>query len=95
MLLEDPEVIEQTKQLIAEQNLSAEYAYQVTIDQFISLFENMDDDYLRGRALDIRDISQRVLKNLAGVPIHDLSGLCHIKLGIPLLLLLRHLGMAA
>ena len=75
MLLEDPEVIEQTKQLIAEQNLSAEYAYQVTIDQFISLFENMDDDYLRGRALDIRDISQRVLKNLAGVPIHDLSGL--------------------
>ena len=75
MLLEDPEVIEQTKQLIAEQNLSAEYAYQVTIDQFISLFENMDDDYLRGRALDIRDISQRGLKNLAGVPIHDLSGL--------------------
>jgi phosphotransferase system enzyme I (PtsI) len=75
MLSEDPEVIEQTKELIKEQKLSAEYAYQTIIDQFISLFENMDDDYLRGRALDIKDISQRVLKNLLGVPIHNLSGL--------------------
>ncbi|MBT3984075.1 MAG: phosphoenolpyruvate--protein phosphotransferase [Bacteriovoracaceae bacterium] len=75
MLLEDIEVLDQTKTLILEHKYSSEFAYQEVTDQFIAVFESMDDEYMRARSADVKDISQRVLKNMLGIPLCDLSTL--------------------
>ena len=46
--------------------VNAEYAVASTADNFAQMFEAMDDDYMRGRAADVRDISERVITVLAG-----------------------------
>ncbi len=64
MMLEDPDYNNSIEGIIRRQSVNAEYAVTVTADNFARLFAVMDDDYLRERASDIRDISRRVLKCL-------------------------------
>jgi phosphotransferase system enzyme I (PtsI) len=73
MLLEDPEVIEQTHQIISADGVNAEYAYDQVIRSFAKIFENMNNEYMRERASDIRDVSVRVLKSLLQVDYVDLA----------------------
>ena len=64
MMLEDPDYNSSVEGIIRRQNVNAEYAVAVTADNFARLFAVMEDDYLRERASDVRDISRRVLKCL-------------------------------
>lgn len=64
--LEDPAFVGEMKSLIESQSLDAAAAVEQVADQFISLFESMDDDYMRERADDIRDVSRRLVRNLSG-----------------------------
>ncbi|MDK2918142.1 MAG: phosphoenolpyruvate-protein phosphotransferase system enzyme [Candidatus Petromonas sp.] len=73
MVLEDPELISTTLNKIESEGLNAEYAFKEVIDQFISIFEAMDNEYMRERASDLRDVSNRVLRNLMGIKVIDLS----------------------
>mgnify|MGYP003255849772 CR=1 FL=1 len=66
MMLEDEDYNESVENIIHSQMVNAEYAVASTADNFAQMFEAMDDDYMRGRAADVRDISERVITVLAG-----------------------------
>ena len=66
MLLEDEDYQDSVENIIRTQQVNAEYATAVTSDRFSSMFAEMDDDYMKERAADIRDISERVIANLNG-----------------------------
>lgn len=52
--------------MINTENVNAEYAVAVTGDNFSAMFTSMDDDYMKARAADVKDISNRLVKNLSG-----------------------------
>ena len=66
MMIEDEDYNESVENIIHSQMVNAEYAVASTADNFAQMFEAMDDDYMRGRAADVRDISERVITVLAG-----------------------------
>lgn len=66
MILDDPELMKKTTQKINKEKVNAEYALNSVADFFISMFESMEDAYLKERASDIRDVSSRILHNLLG-----------------------------
>ncbi|MCB6492356.1 phosphoenolpyruvate--protein phosphotransferase [Coprococcus catus] len=66
MMLEDEDYNESVENIIHSQMVNAEYAVASTADNFAQMFEAMDDDYMRGRAADVKDISERVITVLAG-----------------------------
>lgn len=66
MLLEDHDYVETVRGLINGQGATAEYAVQMAEISFSAAFAAMDSPYMRARAVDIRDISQRVLRALMG-----------------------------
>ena len=66
LLLEDNDYTEAVRSLIQGQGVTAEYAVQITEVSFATAFSAMDSPYMRARAADIRDISQRVLRALMG-----------------------------
>ena len=66
MMLEDEDYNESVENIIHSQMVNAEYAVASTADNFAQMCEAMDDDYMRGRAADVRDISERVITVLAG-----------------------------
>lgn len=66
MMLQDDDYIESTENIIRTQQVNAEYALAMTSDNFANMFAAMDDEYMQGRAADVRDISERVLLILSG-----------------------------
>jgi len=66
MMLQDDDYIESTENMIRTQQVNAEYAVAATSDNFANMFAAMDDDYMKGRAADVRDVSERVLLILSG-----------------------------
>ncbi|MFP4078024.1 MAG: phosphoenolpyruvate-utilizing N-terminal domain-containing protein, partial [Candidatus Izemoplasmataceae bacterium] len=74
-MVRDPEIKSQVKAMIENDKVDAAYAYKTVTDQFIAIFEDMDDEYFRGRAADIKDIQYRILALLKGVEYKDLSAL--------------------
>ena len=64
MILQDPTLIEETKNAINNSKYSAEYAVELGFNNVISIFENLDDEYMAGRAKDINDIKNRILDKL-------------------------------
>lgn len=66
MMLEDDDYNDAIKSIIETQMVSAEYAVAVTADNFAEMFSSMDDAYMQARAADVKDISNRVIKNLSG-----------------------------
>jgi phosphotransferase system enzyme I (PtsI) len=67
LVLEDPELVETVKGKIAAEKVNAESALHETAQMFIELFEQMDNEYMKERAADIRDVTKRVLSHLLGV----------------------------
>ncbi|MED0674996.1 phosphoenolpyruvate--protein phosphotransferase [Aneurinibacillus thermoaerophilus] len=67
LVLQDPEYIGAVKDKIKNELLNAEAALQDVTDSFVMLFESMDNEYMRERATDIRDVSGRVMQRLAGI----------------------------
>ena len=66
MMLEDLDFNEAIENTIRTQEVNAEYAVASTGDSFSEMFASMDDDYMKARAVDIKDISERLVQNLAG-----------------------------
>jgi len=75
MVLQDPELITQVENKITDDKINAESATKDVIDGFIAIFESMDDEYMKERAADIRDVGTRILKNLMGIEIVNLANL--------------------
>lgn len=64
MMLEDPDYNNSVEGIIRRQSVNAEYAVMLTTENLRRLFDVMEDDYIRERAADVQDVSQRVLKCL-------------------------------
>ena len=73
LILDDPEFIGTVKTDIESKVINAEYAFKETSDMFISMFEAMDNEYMKERAADIRDVSKRILAHLLGVDLPNPS----------------------
>jgi len=76
LVLEDPSVIEEVVRLIQSEKVNAEHAFQVVTDRYISALAKVEDEYLRERATDMRDVSSRVMNNLLGAK--DQLDLAHL-----------------
>ena len=66
MMLDDDDYVDSVRNIITEQRVNAEYAVGVTADNFAEMFSSMDDAYMKERAADVRDISERVVAILGG-----------------------------
>lgn len=64
MMLDDDDYLDSIKNIISEQCVNAEYAIGVTADNFADMFSSMDDAYMKERAADVRDISERIIRIL-------------------------------
>jgi phosphotransferase system enzyme I (PtsI) len=73
LVLSDPELLNPIEDQIKTEKVNAEFALKNTADMFITLFEQMDNEYMKERAADIRDVTKRVLSHLLGVQIVNLS----------------------
>ena len=67
MMAEDLDYEEAIQALITEDGMNAEAAVSDTAEQFSAMFEAMDDEYMKGRAADVKDVSARILSILSGV----------------------------
>ena len=74
MMLEDDDYNDSVRNIITSQGVNAEYAVAATGDNFSRMFASMDDDYMKGRAADVKDISERVINVLSGSSSSGLTG---------------------
>ena len=75
MMLEDDDYLEAIQNMIRTEQINAEYAVAATGDNFAEMFASMDDDYMKARSADIKDISERLVRNLSGQDDADLSSI--------------------
>ena len=73
MILQDPEFSDRIRNNIKNEKMNAEYANKLVIDEFVNMFESMDDEYFRQRALDIKDIGIRIKAKLLNINTSKLS----------------------
>ena len=66
MMLADSDYNDSVSDIISHQQVNAEYAVAVTADNFTAMFDAMEDDYMKARKADVRDVSERVLAILSG-----------------------------
>ncbi|WP_071395512.1 phosphoenolpyruvate--protein phosphotransferase [Bacillus tuaregi] len=69
LIANDPELLTPIEDKIKSEKVNAEYALKEVTDMFISMFEQMDNEYMKERAADIRDVRKRILSHLLGVEI--------------------------
>lgn len=67
LVLDDPAIVGETLKAMSATGLNAEHCFNSTARRYIEFFSGLEDDYLKERVSDIRDVTQRVLKNLLGV----------------------------
>ena len=75
MMLEDDDYLEAIQNTIRTEQINAEYAVAATGDNFAEMFASMDDDSMKARSADIKDISERLVRNLSGQDDADLSSI--------------------
>ena len=66
MMLDDDDYVDAIHNMIQKERVNAEYAVAVTGDNFAQMFSDLDDDYMKARSVDIKDISNRFVRNLDG-----------------------------
>ena len=66
MMLDDDDYLDSIHNIIRTESVNAEYAVATTGDNFSSMFAQMDDDYMKARAADVKDISDRLVRVLSG-----------------------------
>ena len=66
MMLEDDDYNDSIRNIIENQGVNAEYAVGITGDNFAEMFASMDDEYMKARSADVKDISERVISILSG-----------------------------
>ena len=75
MMIEDPEFINDIKEKISSEEVNVEWAVREVADNYIKLFEAIEDDYLRERVSDLKDVSNRLLRILLRIETKDLGSL--------------------
>lgn len=75
MMLEDEDYLESIENMIRTELVNAEYAAAATGDNFAEMFAAMDDEYMKARSADVKDISERLVRNLSGEGDNDLSSM--------------------
>lgn len=75
MMLEDEDYLDAIHNMIHTEMLNAEYVVAVIGDNFSEMFANMDDEYMKARAVDIKDISNRLVRNLTDGEETDLTSI--------------------
>ncbi|HEG7169489.1 TPA: phosphoenolpyruvate--protein phosphotransferase [Staphylococcus aureus] len=73
LVLDDPELIQPIQDKIKNENANAATALMDVTTQFVTIFESMDNEYMKERAADIRDVSKRVLSHILGVELPNPS----------------------
>ena len=73
MVVDDPAMAEEVETMCREQGVNADYALETIANNYIAMFESLDDAYMRERAADIRDVTRRILHHLLGIKVADLS----------------------
>lgn len=71
MMIEDEDYTESVHNIILGQNVNAEFAVSTTEDNFSEMFASMEDDYFRARSVDVKDISERIIRILMGISDSD------------------------
>ncbi|WP_342189972.1 phosphoenolpyruvate--protein phosphotransferase [Spiroplasma endosymbiont of Dilophus febrilis] len=72
-IISDPTIIDEIKQMITSEQVTSSYASFVIASKYIAMFKAMDDAYMRERASDIEDVTNRLIKHLLGIKIQDLA----------------------
>ncbi|MFE8697211.1 phosphoenolpyruvate--protein phosphotransferase [Cytobacillus sp. FJAT-53684] len=75
LVLSDPELVGTIEGKVRNETVNAEYALQETADSLVAMFEQMDNEYMRERAADIRDVTKRVLAKLLNVSIPNIGAI--------------------
>lgn len=75
LVLEDPELVDSAISKIRDEKVNADYALNEIKEMFVAMFESMDNEYMRERAADIKDVTNRVLRHILGIKVVDLAGL--------------------
>ena len=73
LVLDDPELIQPIEDKISNEKVNAPQALNEVTSQFITIFESMDNEYMKERAADIRDVSKRLLAHILGVELPNPS----------------------
>lgn len=73
MMLDDDDYLDSINNIITEQSVNAEFAVAITADNFSEMFSSMDDAYMKERAADVKDISERIIRILTGSDSADMS----------------------
>lgn len=76
LILEDRTLIEDVIAQVKEKHIAVEYAFSIVIQRYFHAFSQIDDEYLKERVSDIKDIGRRILQNLLG---HEKDVLSHLK----------------
>ncbi len=74
-LLEDEDLVDEVKLKIEDEKKSAELALHEGIEEYCEMIANLDDEYLRERVADLRDIAKRWINNILGIKVIDLGNL--------------------
>lgn len=75
MMLEDEVFLNEIRDKIKAESIRAEYALTLVVEVYIAMFQNIEDEYLRERAADIKDIGDRLVKNILHIPMQSLANL--------------------
>jgi len=75
LVLSDPEFVGTIRQKVKDEKVNSSFALKEISDQFVTMFETMDNEYMKERAADIRDVSTRLLAHVLGKPIVSLAEL--------------------
>ncbi len=67
LILEDPEFVDKAKEIIKKDSVSADFAIDSVKKELVAVMESIDDEYMRERADDIKDVSDRIIRNLLGI----------------------------
>lgn len=73
MMMEDEDYLDAIHNMIRTENINAEFAVATTGDNFSEMFAAMDDDYMKARSADVKDISNRIVRNLMGKENSDME----------------------
>lgn len=75
MFLEDPVFMDEIKSKIKSEKITAEHAVLQVAEMYIETFNNMEDEYLKERAADVKDVGDRLIKNILGIADQNLADL--------------------
>lgn len=73
LILDDPEIIKPVEEKISNEQVNAPTSLTDVTSQFVTIFESMDNEYMKERAADVRDVSKRVLAHILGVTLPNPS----------------------